>query len=92
MPRRRRDVAITNQYAEASFSLTGEDEAECIEGVGIFKYLGRLMDRSDDNWLAFRKNTRKARQVWGNLGKLIWKEGAATYVSERFHRAVVQVV
>ena len=33
----------------------GEDEAECIEGVGIFKYLGRLMDRSDDNWLAFRK-------------------------------------
>ena len=38
---RRRDAAIASRCAEASLSLTGEDKSECIEGVGIFKYLGQ---------------------------------------------------
>ena len=56
---RRRDVEIASRCAEASFSLTGEDEAECIEGVETFKYLGRMMDRSDDNCLEIQRNVRK---------------------------------
>ena len=38
----------------------GEDEAECIEGVDNFKYLGRILDRSDDDWTAFRQIVNKA--------------------------------
>ena len=34
---RRREFAITSRCAEVSFSLTGEDEAECIKGVETFK-------------------------------------------------------
>ena len=40
---RRRDVAIVDRCLEATFSLTGEVEAECIEGVKVFKYLRRLL-------------------------------------------------
>ena len=75
MPRRRRDVAIANQYAEASFSLTGEDEAECIEEVGMFKYLGKPLYCSNENWTVVPRNIRKARQVWGRLGKLLRRKG-----------------
>ena len=46
---RRRDVAIVDRCLEATFRLTGEEESEFIEGVEVFKYLGCLMDRSDDN-------------------------------------------
>ena len=37
---------IVSQCVEASFSLAGEDEAECIEVVETFKYLGHMLDRS----------------------------------------------
>ena len=46
---RRRDVAIASWCAEAFFSLTEEDEEKYIEGVENFKYLGRMLDQSDDN-------------------------------------------
>ena len=38
---------------------TWEDEAECIEGVGIFKYLGRPLDRLDDDLPEVRQNIKK---------------------------------
>ena len=56
---RRRDVAIASQCIEVIFSLTGEEGAEFIKGVDLFKYLGRPLDRSDDNWLAFLRKTIK---------------------------------
>ena len=34
---RRRDVVITARCLEATFSFTGEEEAEIIEGVEVFK-------------------------------------------------------
>ena len=89
---RRRDVAIAARYLEATFSLTGEEVVEHIEGVEVFKYLRWLLERSDDDWAAVLRKTRKARQVWGWLGKLLWKEGAELAVSEIFYRAVVQAV
>ena len=64
---RRRDVAIPAKCAAVTFSLPGEEEAERIEGVGRFKYLGRLLGRSDNDWPAVLRNIRKARQVWGGL-------------------------
>ena len=41
---RRRAAGIESRCAEASFRLTGEDEAECIEGVETFKYMGSMFD------------------------------------------------
>ena len=46
-----------------TFSLTGEDGTESIEGVDVFKHLGRLLDWSEDNWPEVLKNIRKAQQV-----------------------------
>ena len=46
---RRRGVSIAARCSEATFSIIGEEEVERIEGVEVFKYLGGLMDRSDDD-------------------------------------------
>ena len=43
-------MAIVEKCSEATFSLTGEDEAEHIEGVGRLNYLGRIMYQSDNDW------------------------------------------
>ena len=40
---RRWDVEITDKYLEDTFSLTSEDAVECIDGLEVFKYLGRLL-------------------------------------------------
>ena len=50
----RRDRAIASQCTESSLSLTGEDEAECIEGVETLNYMGRLLDWFNNNWLVVR--------------------------------------
>ena len=68
-------MAIVDRCSEATFSLTGEDEAECIELVEKFKYLRWLLDRSDNYWPAVLWNIRDVQQVWGSLGKMIWREG-----------------
>ena len=73
-------------------SLTGEDEVGHIKGVRRFKYLGRLLDRSDKNWPELLQKTMKARQMWGRLRKILWREGEEPAVSEQFYGVVVQEV
>ena len=68
---RRKDVVIASRCEGETFSLTGEDGVECIEGVDTFKYLGSILDRSDDNWTAVRRNVRKDRRFWNRLGELL---------------------
>ena len=77
-------MEIATRCLEATFSITGEEEAEHIEGVGKFKYLGIMLDRSEYNWPAVLRNISKARQVWGRLSKLLWRERAEPTVSEKF--------
>ena len=64
-------MEITDRCSEATFILTGEEEAEFIEGVKVFKYLGRLLDWSDDNWPAVLQKIRKLHQVWGQIRKML---------------------
>ena len=68
---RRRDVTISSQCVEASFSLTGEDEVECIEVMETFTYLVLILDRSDNDCAAVLRNVGKSRQVWSQIGKLL---------------------
>ena len=82
-------MAITDKCSEATFSLTGEDEAECIEGVEVFKYLRQMLDRSDEDWTEVLLNIRKAWQMLGRTGKMLQREGAELDVSEKFYRVVI---
>ena len=45
----RRDVAIAARYFEATFSITGEEEEECIDGEERFTYPVRMLYRSYNN-------------------------------------------
>ena len=56
---------------EATFILTEEVEAEFIKGVEVFKYLGWMLYRLDNDWPAVLQNIRKARQVWERLRKML---------------------
>ena len=47
---RRWDVAIASRCLEATFSLTGDEEAEYIKGMEVFKYLGWLLEWLDEDW------------------------------------------
>ena len=51
-----------------------------------------MLDRLDNDWPAVLRNIRKARQVWGRIGKFLRREGAEPAVSENNYRAVVQAV
>ena len=88
----RRYTVIANRYIEANFSLTGEDGADNIEVVDVFKYLGQPLDYSYDDWPEFLRNTRKTRQVWSHLGKLLQRDEADPFVLVKFYRKVVQVL
>ena len=47
---RQRDVEFASRCLEMEFRLTGEEEEETIEGVALFKYLGRPLEQSDYYW------------------------------------------
>ena len=64
-------MAIVNKCTEVVFSLVRKDEAENIEEVDAFNYLGRLLHRSENDWPEVLRNIRMARKVWGNLWKLL---------------------
>ena len=70
----------------------GDDGEECFEGVDYFKYLGCVLNWSEEDWPEVCHNIRRERQVWGRLGKFLRREGADPIVSEKFYRAVVQAV
>ena len=89
---RQLNFSVVAKCSEAMFSLTGEDEVGRIEGLVRFNYLGRLMDRSDDNWSAVLHNISKLSQVWWRLGKILQREGAEPTVLAKFCRAVVPEV
>ena len=67
----------------------GDDRTECFEGLDPFKYLGRVLHQTDNDCPEVLSNIRRARQVWGRLGKLMRREGADTIISEKFYLTVV---
>ena len=57
---------------------------ERIKWVEVFKYLGRMLDFSINDWPEVLRNIQKAHQVWGRIGKLLQREGKDPEVSEKF--------
>ena len=89
---RRRDITIASLCKEATFSLTGEYNADHIEWVETFKCLGRILDQYDYDWPAVLQNVDKAHRVWNRLGKLLLREGSEPHMSTMFRLVVVQTV
>ena len=60
--------------------------------VTEFRYLGRVLTATDDDWPAVAGNIRKARVSWGRLARVLGREGAYPKVSRSFYTAVTQQV
>ena len=86
------DVAIAARCFEVTVSLTGEEEEERIKGVKVFRYFGRMLDWSDENWPAVPCSIRKAHHVWGRLGKVLRRKSPNPAFSAEFYGVLVQAV
>ena len=62
------------------------------EAVLEFRYLGRLLTATDDDWPAVVGNIKNARGSWGRLDRVLGREGADPKVSRNFYTAVTQQV
>ena len=63
-----------------------------IKSVSEFKYLGRILMATDDDWQAVVRNLGKARRSWGRLSRVLGREGADPKVSRAFYIAGTQAV
>ena len=61
-----------------------------IRAVTEFKYLGRVLTNTDDDWLAMASNIRKARAIWGRLARILGREGADLKATLSCNTAVTQ--
>ena len=84
-----REAAVTLALAlRFTFTVHGD----VLEGVEVFKYLGRLLAQDDDDVQAVRQQIRKARGTWARVGQVLQGENAAPRIAAKFYKAVVQSV
>ena len=63
-----------------------------MEAMPEFKYLGRILTATDDDWPEVAWNLKKARRSWGRLARVLRREGTDPKVSRTFFIAVTQAV
>jgi hypothetical protein len=73
---------------ELTFTVLGTP----IERVKEFKYLGRILDESDDDWPALQSNLKKARGKWSRIGRILSSEKAEPRIMATFYKAIIQSV
>ena len=59
-----------------------------MQSVTEFRYLGRILTSTDNDWPAVARNLQKARVTWGRLARILGQEGADPKVSRNFYIAV----
>ena len=69
-----------------------EAYGEPLENVTAFRYLGQVLTAGDDDWITVVGNLVKARKSWGQLSRILIREGGNTKVSGNFYKAVLQEV
>ena len=79
------NVSYTLQEPRREDTLTSKD-------YRWFRYLGRPLEQTDDDWTAVRINIIHASLVLGRLGTLLRREGKEPMVSEIFYKEVVQAI
>ena len=84
------------RLAEAEMRVTLEKAFHAygiqMRAVTEFKYLGRVLTNTDDDWSEVAGNIRKERANWGRLARILGREGADPKVSRSFYTAVTQQV
>ena len=55
-----------------------------MRAVTEFRYLGRVMTNTDNDWPAVAGNLKKARVTWGRLARILGRVGAYPKVSRNF--------
>ena len=85
-----RDSCKVNKKAvlETVFSVQGTP----IETVTEFKYLGRVVEKNDDDWPTVNRNIKRARISWGRICRILSREGANPKAMASIYKAVVQAV
>ena len=64
-----------------------------IDKVSKFKYLGRILEETDnDEHAANRQLTRASRARWGRIAKILTIDGASPRVMGYFYKAIIQTV
>ena len=58
--------------------------------VAEFKYLGKFLTVSDDNWPALVGNVRNASKQWAQMSRIIGQELMDPQTSGNFYKGVVQ--
>ncbi len=67
-------------------------EAEVLEKVDLFRYLGRILAQDDDDAWAVRQQIKKAHGIWARVGQVLMVDNTPPKVSAKFYKAVVQSV
>ena len=80
--------AETRESLERAFEAYGEP----IQNFLAFRYLGRVFTARDDDWLVVVGNLGKAWKSWGQLSRILIREGVDPKVSGNFYKAVSQAV
>ena len=83
---RRLEETETRENSEQDFEAYGAQ----IKSVPEFKYLGRILTATDDNFSAVVGNIRKASRRWGQLSRVLSREGVDPKVSWAFYISVTQ--
>ena len=60
--------------------------------VTSFKYLGRMILATDDNWPTVTRNLDQANTVWRRISHILGREGSTPWVYGFFFKAVLQAV
>ena len=60
--------------------------------VTSFKYLGRVISATDDDWPEVMKKLARAKTVWIRMLRILIREGATPWVSGLFFKDVIQAV
>ena len=63
-----------------------------LNSVKEFRYLGRILTSTDNDWPEVARNLQKARATWGRLARILGREGADPKVSRNLYIAVTQQV
>ena len=69
--RRRLAETETRENSKWAFHAYGK----LMEAVSQFRYLGRLLTATDDDWPAVTGNIRKAQVRWGRLARVLGRKG-----------------
>ena len=63
-----------------------------LEMVTSFKYLGRVISVTDNDWPAVVNNLAQAKTVWSRMSRILSREGAMPRGSGLFFKAVIPAV